>query len=1111
MGKVMEELLIKAQRDKSKLVQVQRSVSRNGKTFMQNFWVQPSQVKASDKVIGGQQNLLPKAGSVPKPAAGVLDKAYFESIKSDRIKALDYLKSCGVTWADHSHAGINWMRAMQAYNAAVGNQNTTKTTPTASTQPTSQPAPQTAQVAQNPQGKGVTLTAAQQAEVDAGKNGKEKVVILKKILGNDGCKAYAKQLGISWNEHSHDAIDTMRMTMALKAHFDTIDGTVSPTGGKGGKGGGAPKGNQNAKKDDAQQQPTPPPSDKLEIPANATERQKNLINLINGVTDTSTLELIQKSGFVPEDAQAQDFVEKKLWEEYNTRIVKAASSSSSSNGAKMYYRNGDGFGKDVSDLTSKIFKGLPKKLIKQAVGSTDLSSDNMMFQMINPGSGISITSSVSTKSAGGTRFSVNTFGAMMTQFAKLSAYDDDKHSCLGVRLQDADADDRSSSFNLDKEGFVRLLRHIGDTQPELKSESEQMIQEYGELMKLCNNDPVLLSTVLEEGFDTIKTRHENYKFEDEALEVLKTHMKSQGFTDTEIDATLSCGEYGVIDYWSGDLFIKEDKAAGYGEYKKDSSGNKVRINLKNLFLPNGTSLNSYLRGGNGSNFERSLSQVYSGRKTEYSEALSEDDYNRIIDLSCKLFGTKIVDKTTGAIPSIPASQRQWSDNRELLYTPDSTEERAAIMMNLSYASQGLRLRSAIDTGLWMCPPSAANNQGNDMTGNYTYYVPNGNLAFGSGSSSRFASKAEELAQVDKQLGQIKTFSLDYHKKLVDYAEHEGNPTFKQDYWTDYRTSQDAKIASVAVGARKLTSDSFITSNPAVDLLVDQLVDTAMYCPQNFNTRVTNPEKLSVDVRKKLGHTGYTFRDYSTGGQSSVGVKALREKALAAAHCSLAFVDPTTRQDIEHEVKINFDRVDSSGKRVHKAQRVYDNRTLVFHSGVYEIKNSQAGEAFDAEAKRMGETPKHTYHGTSYSGACGIVGVDGRFRFQRNDTLPGQAYTGTMLGEGIYVAKMVGKNCPYIGNDKYSYTSYTAADKDTKGRADGVLIVCDTVFGKYGEFNDSITAQRNNKNEGGTYDSVAVGAGALMPGGGAVKEYECIVTRQNMVAPRYLVDCGARRR
>lgn len=256
MGKVMEELLIKAQRDKSKLVQVQRSVSRNGKTFMQNFWVQPSQVKASDKVIGGQQNLLPKAGSVPKPAAGVLDKAYFESIKSDRTKAIDYLKSCGVQWNVHSHAGINWMRAMQAYNAAVGNQNGGKTASTTPTQPTSQATTQTAQVAQNTQGKGVTLTAAQQAEVDAGKNGKEKVVILKKLLGKDGCMEYAKQLGVTWDEHSMDAINNMRMSMALSKHFDTTDGTVSPTGGKGGKGGGAPKGNQNAKKDEVKKDDT---------------------------------------------------------------------------------------------------------------------------------------------------------------------------------------------------------------------------------------------------------------------------------------------------------------------------------------------------------------------------------------------------------------------------------------------------------------------------------------------------------------------------------------------------------------------------------------------------------------------------------------------------------------------------------------------------------------------------------------------------------------------------------------------------------------------------------------------------------------------------------------
>ena len=80
---------MKAQIDRSKLVQVQRMVSRGGKTFPQNFWVKPSEVKSTDKVLQGQQNLLPKAGSVPKPAAGVLDKAYFDSIESDHVKALD--------------------------------------------------------------------------------------------------------------------------------------------------------------------------------------------------------------------------------------------------------------------------------------------------------------------------------------------------------------------------------------------------------------------------------------------------------------------------------------------------------------------------------------------------------------------------------------------------------------------------------------------------------------------------------------------------------------------------------------------------------------------------------------------------------------------------------------------------------------------------------------------------------------------------------------------------------------------------------------------------------------------------------------------------------------
>lgn len=43
--------------DKSSLVQVERTVTRGGKTFQQKFWVKPDQVKKTDVVLKGKENL----------------------------------------------------------------------------------------------------------------------------------------------------------------------------------------------------------------------------------------------------------------------------------------------------------------------------------------------------------------------------------------------------------------------------------------------------------------------------------------------------------------------------------------------------------------------------------------------------------------------------------------------------------------------------------------------------------------------------------------------------------------------------------------------------------------------------------------------------------------------------------------------------------------------------------------------------------------------------------------------------------------------------------------------------------------------------------------------
>lgn len=176
-------------RDLSKLVKVQRAVTRGGKTFMQNFYVNPSQVKATDRVIGGQQNLLPKPPA-PTPSAGsaTLDVAYFDSLaQTDRSKALDYLKSCGITWKENAHAGINWMRAKQAMKASQGISNTTNKVSNG--------------LSQN-SGSGLNQQQKDTINADLSKatSSKEKVSTLKKHLGVNGCTQLAESLGVTWKK-----------------------------------------------------------------------------------------------------------------------------------------------------------------------------------------------------------------------------------------------------------------------------------------------------------------------------------------------------------------------------------------------------------------------------------------------------------------------------------------------------------------------------------------------------------------------------------------------------------------------------------------------------------------------------------------------------------------------------------------------------------------------------------------------------------------------------------------------------------------------------------------------------------------------------------------------
>ena len=492
MSSIREELLLKAQRDTSKLVRVQRQVSRGGKTFIQNFWVQPSQVKSTDTVIGGQQNLLPTPGSVATPAAGVLDKAYLDSISSDKSKAFDYLKKCGLTWKENPHEGINWMRAMQAVKAALNGQNSVKM----SNQVNAQSQSQTVQNGQNSQAGNRVLADSVKAaaildqntldELKQYKTGKEKVVVLKKKLGQDGCIKFAKLLGVTWDEHTHKGINIMRMSMALQKHLDS-NGSISVPTGTGDVG--APIGNQNAKKDKVKaEEVKPKEGDKLEIPPNATKRQKNLIKFINATKDEKELKAYIDVGMIPEDDVAKSFFWEKLVPKYRAFMETDKGRALRNNPSQEI--NGV---QDISRWLQNSYGNIVSGIEHMGDAYEQWTDYFNAAQLTHPRYvvGNAYTGVVGTGTLG-----IDIIDSIRIAYSSYTRDDFNGEYKTNLGYDGWDSEEYKKQFDPAKDGFIKYLRHIADTNPSVKPQTEKMELCYLGMMRKLQYNPKHLEEVL---------------------------------------------------------------------------------------------------------------------------------------------------------------------------------------------------------------------------------------------------------------------------------------------------------------------------------------------------------------------------------------------------------------------------------------------------------------------------------------------------------------------------------------------------------------------------------------------------------------------------------------
>lgn len=236
------------------LVEVIRTVTRGGRSFSQTFWVKPSDVKASDTVMGKQGADMVAAH---KQSVGDAKKNMVTLLSTHGRDALmAHAKSVGASWKETDNPGINWMRASMAIQKhmaenpgqwdsgkiAGGTQQKPSqqagTQATPNTAQSAQPTQQIKQQAASPQptpkpekqSAGKPKGDAQQSQQPAG-DPKAKVKSLSETMGKDQLMATAKQAGITWKENSNPGINWMRAAMAMSSALKSNPGALDSAQG----------------------------------------------------------------------------------------------------------------------------------------------------------------------------------------------------------------------------------------------------------------------------------------------------------------------------------------------------------------------------------------------------------------------------------------------------------------------------------------------------------------------------------------------------------------------------------------------------------------------------------------------------------------------------------------------------------------------------------------------------------------------------------------------------------------------------------------------------------------------------------------------------------------
>lgn len=1068
--------LQKAQRDKSKLVYVQRTVTKNGKTFQQGFWVQPSQVKSTDTVLQNQGALnayqtAQKTAQQQSSVVGNFDKSKYTVLYTteSKAKAMQYAKDSGITWNEHSNPNINWMRCQMAVNKALGGSVTVSTSKPASS---------------------ATLDVSNLSSNFNSLSKKDKVVELLKHNSRDSLISFAKANGITWKENDNAGINWMRCSMALQSYLESHNISDSTN---------ASSDNQNK----AQQDKVV--SETIDIPSNATTRQKNLIGMINSITKKEDFDLFGSVGMIAEDDTAREFMEKMLKPRYDS-WKNGHQPSVSNRNVGYIVSSSDDFGKGIVGETGAMLKGLNVKLTQSAL--SEMYDELSLSAMLYPRElvGYNALAGKPYEGSSAKRSQVNQLNLDGLVHRLNLAFSVRDTSEMPEFKYDGWDSKVYQKFPTESYGFVKSLEHVKKNNPELANECDRMISVYSDMLKTVDGNSKVLEYLLGcNSFSSARAPIESNKSTIQIEKLMASICKEHNLTPKEA--------YNSIYYNSSTYRTSNPYMTLYdeqGQRKVDSAGNEIKVDVIDYLVkhqsdyPDIDPNNSiYTSSWNTSTNVRKLvagETPDSHIMTQTMEDLiTEKNYCEIQRKIMELYDISLKPGSTGSVVDTSSNNsKDWDDYRGISSRDiKDNPELDAVLANLQFISASVGTCSAVQrNNSYYTRPSKANDDGYALSKTFNYYNRAGYNDYNVTSLQEKTLSIDDVNKtVESQLSNIPTFSKKWFDASKKYVEKNGNETFRARWYDDDPTTESqkkhAKAFSMDFGSQSGLSSYMGT--PVGDLLTKQMTYMAKFCPQMETARFNTPEKIQKQVEDKIGYKPFEIEPPQTSSGSTTSVpelRKLREELYNKVHCSLKSCDDTTYNNIQTKIKQDWDM----GKRSSSGSRLYGHISAVF-KGAYKVNNSLQEEKMLENAQKLGETPQDFFHGTNHSGATGIIGVDGRFRAPKSSadaSKQGLKYAGGMLGSGVYLAKMAGKSAGYFGTWGQSY------------EPEGCMLMCKAVLG------NTYVSSGFNSSAPASYDTVSMQAGTNT-GRTILRADEWCVRNPDFVYPEYIVDMGTKRR